>query len=101
VEKNGKELLNGLCNPLNNQHLRTVIVFFFIYFPSSQMSATIEIPFLCYFLHKSSFLPDDSYEDGAFIQWHTGNSILYIVNGEAKDIDLRIDSEIFDIRVCI
>jgi hypothetical protein len=34
------------------------------------------------------------------IQWHSEGSVLYIVMENQKEVDLRMDREIFDVRVC-
>lgn len=34
------------------------------------------------------------------IQWHSEGSVLYIVMENREEVDLRMDREIFDVRVC-
>jgi hypothetical protein len=35
------------------------------------------------------------------IQWHSEGSVLYIVIENREEVDLRMDREIFDVRVCV
>lgn len=63
--------------------------------------STLELPWAELNLGGTLFEEDSSAPLGSYVlQWHTAGCTLYVVCGERDEIDLRLDSEVFEIKVC-
>jgi hypothetical protein len=67
----------------------------------AEADSILEIPFVGVVLNTWPVWPEEKYEDGAMVRWHTAGSILLILNGDNDIIDLRIDGEIYDLKVSL
>jgi hypothetical protein len=67
------------------------------------MSATLELPWVEFLLGRTHFEADPHAPPGSYVlEWHTAACTLYVVRGEQEaEVDLRLDSEVYEIRVCI
>lgn len=63
---------------------------------------TLELPWAEINVGGTLFQADPEAPPGSFVlQWHTAGCTLYAVCGESEEIDIRLDGEVFQIRVWI
>lgn len=62
---------------------------------------TLELPWLDLYLGETHRFSEQWDTASYVLQWHTAASTLYIVCKDRREIDLRIEREIYEIKVCI
>ena len=67
------------------------------------LMTTLELPWVELLLGSTHFQADSEAPLGSYVlEWHTAASTLYVMRGEQEaEVDLRLDSEVYEIRVCI
>jgi hypothetical protein len=62
---------------------------------------TLELPWLELYLGNTHFYSELRDPGSYVLQWHTAACTLYIVGKDHHEIDLRVEREIYEIKVCV
>lgn len=62
---------------------------------------TLELPWIDLYLGESHFFSELRDPGSYVLQWHTAACTLYVLCKDHPEIDLRIEREIYEIKVCI
>jgi hypothetical protein len=62
---------------------------------------TLELPWVDLYLGESNIYSEMLHPEPYVLQWHTAGCTLYVLSKGHAEIDLRVEREIYEIKVCI